>query len=148
MDAYATPTNDTDYSFHIKAIEFTQRSILHCITPLVINSLGGRHTHIHKHAYTNIHRQRNFKKPDCGWCAPGLKMIYPYFVQYHINHVCYTVCKLDAVRTGIANDFEYIFLFYIHILLQLKLVSIATYTCAYLLISNLCAYLWFRFLFL
>ena len=81
--------------------------------PLVINSLGGGHTHTYTSMHTNIRRQRNFKKP--GWRTSGLKMIHPYFVWYHINHVCYTGCKLDAVRTGIANDFEHIFLFYIHI---------------------------------
>ena len=56
MDAYITPTNDTD---HIKAIKLKyltnhKGSIAHHSTPLVINSLGGRHTHKHANTHTHI----------------------------------------------------------------------------------------------
>ena len=53
MDAYATPTNDTDY-----------------IMPLVINSLGDTHTHTHKHMHTDICGQSNSKKPTFGIWGP------------------------------------------------------------------------------
>ena len=57
----ATPTNDTDYSCHVKGIEFVQPnnmwSISCHITLLVINSLRGGHTHKHTntHAHTHMH---------------------------------------------------------------------------------------------
>jgi len=41
--------------------------------PLVINSLGGRHTHTYRHR-----RQKQFQEtshvPAFGWCTPGLKI--------------------------------------------------------------------------
>ena len=50
-ECYIMPTNDTDYSCHIKTHKtyLTNRmgSISHQITLLVINSLGGGHTHTH-----------------------------------------------------------------------------------------------------
>ena len=49
MDAYVTPTIDTDCSCHIYSLRtyLTNRMgfISHHITPLVINSLGGGHIH-------------------------------------------------------------------------------------------------------
>ena len=52
MEAKATPTNDTNYSCHIKATELILTnhmwSISHHITPLVINSLRAN-THTHRH---------------------------------------------------------------------------------------------------
>ena len=43
--------------------------------PLVINSLGGKHTHAHARAHTHTHTHThriNFKKPGVRW-LPGLK---------------------------------------------------------------------------
>ena len=47
INAKLTPTNDTDYSCHIKVVEL--------IMPLVINSLGGEDTHTHTHTHTKTH---------------------------------------------------------------------------------------------
>ena len=67
MNAYVIPTNDTDYSCHIKATKHIQPiiwglRISHHMTPLVINSLGGGHTHTHthtcKHTHTHTHAYR------------------------------------------------------------------------------------------
>ena len=52
INAIAMPTNDTDYSCHIKAIE-SYGAISWQITPLVINSLGGRQTNTYAHAHTH-----------------------------------------------------------------------------------------------
>ena len=53
--------------------------------PLVINSLGDGHTHIHthahihthKHTYTDIRTEKTILETSnaltCGWCARGLK---------------------------------------------------------------------------
>ena len=62
MDAYVIPTKDTNYSCHIKAIELIQPIIWIHITPLVINSLGGRHTSTHTCIQTFVDRS-NSKKP-------------------------------------------------------------------------------------
>ena len=83
------------------------------ITPLVINSLGGRHTRIH--TYRHPHRH-NFKKPGvpaCGWHASGLKRqnamqrrqdILVKTRQLRIAlHVITLVCKL--------KDIHYMFLY-------------------------------------
>jgi len=69
----ATPTNYTichDFNCHINERETPKTcltnhkgSILHHITPLVINSLGGGHTHTHTYMYTDIMDKSNFKKP-------------------------------------------------------------------------------------
>ena len=45
------------------------KSISCHITPLVINSLGGSHTHIHVNTHTDDLHRINFKKP-----VPGLKI--------------------------------------------------------------------------
>ena len=62
MDAYVTPTNYTNYSCHIKAVELIQPivwglRISHHITLLVINSIGGGHTHKHTHIDVCGHKQ-------------------------------------------------------------------------------------------
>ena len=41
------------------------------ITPLVINSLGGGHTHTHTNMHTDICRQSNSKKPGMRQPQPG-----------------------------------------------------------------------------
>ena len=48
----ATPTNDIDYSCHIKAAELVKLIIWVYIMSLVITSFEGRHTDTHTH-----HRQ-------------------------------------------------------------------------------------------
>ena len=48
-------TNDTDYSCYIKAVELVWPTIWVYITPLVINSLRGGHTHRHTDTHTHIH---------------------------------------------------------------------------------------------
>ena len=58
---YDTPTMDNDYSCHIKAIELFNQSYRVHIMPLVINSLGSRHTQAHMH--TDFADKSNFKKP-------------------------------------------------------------------------------------
>ena len=45
-------------------------SISHHITPLAINSLGGRHTHAYRHSWTEV-ILRN-QAHVCGQRAPGL----------------------------------------------------------------------------
>ena len=53
-------------------------SISHHIAPLVISSLGGGHTHTHKHIYRRPHRN-NFKKPGMRRpqaSAPEVAVIY------------------------------------------------------------------------
>ena len=48
INAKAMPINNTDYNCHTTAVEpFNQSYWVH-ITLLVINSLGGRHTHAHE----------------------------------------------------------------------------------------------------
>ena len=42
------PLNNTDYSYHIKAVEFFIQSYGVHITPLIINSLRGKHTHVYR----------------------------------------------------------------------------------------------------
>ena len=68
MDAKATHTNNTDYrcynyKSHITNLTNHNGYISHHIMPLVINSLGGRHTHATTHVYRHPHR-KFFKKPD------------------------------------------------------------------------------------
>ena len=51
-DAKVMLTDDTDYSYHIKPYNLFNQSYRVCVTPLVINSLRGGHTHIHtKHTH-------------------------------------------------------------------------------------------------
>ena len=59
-DAKAMPNNDTDYSCHLKAVEFVHQSFGVYITPyhaMVINIVGGRHTQRHTHIHTYMHTQ-------------------------------------------------------------------------------------------
>ena len=57
MDAKAMPTNDTNYSCHIKAIKLIYQSYGFYITPLVINSFGGGHTHTDVRKETILRKQ-------------------------------------------------------------------------------------------
>ena len=75
-------------------------SISHHITPLVISSLKGGHTHTCKHTHTHTHTRiqtfadrSNSKKPGtlaCGWRAPGLKIISP-------ESLCITLSNYVAI---------------------------------------------------
>ena len=60
------PTNNTDYSYHTKAVELVLTNhigSLSCrLTPLVIDSLRGRHTQASTH--NNFMNKSNFKEPD------------------------------------------------------------------------------------
>ena len=66
INAYDTPTINIDHSLPYKRhrTDMTNHmgSIARHITPLVINSLGARHTHKHTHMHTEETR-----------CVPGLK---------------------------------------------------------------------------
>ena len=75
----ATPINNNDYT------ELPYNSCRTCltncmgsiscyITPLVINSLGGRDTY--KHTYRHLHRN-NFKKPGERWPQAGTHLDSP-----------------------------------------------------------------------
>ena len=73
-NATATRINDNDYSCPIAnscktCLTNHMGSISYHITPLVINSLGGRHTHTHTHTRTHTHTHN--KKP--GAFLAGLK---------------------------------------------------------------------------
>ena len=89
MVAYVTPINNNllqlSYKSHRTFLTNHIGSISHHITPLVINSLGGRHTHTyththaHTHTHTNTHtdirRQSNSKKPGMRWPAAGVHLV-------------------------------------------------------------------------
>ena len=51
------------------------------ITPIVINTLMGghthknTHTHIHTHTHTDDPHRINFKKPDARWPATGVHLV-------------------------------------------------------------------------
>ena len=54
INAKATPTNNTDYSFYIEAVELVQPIIWEHMKPLVINTLRGTNTHTRKHTRGSI----------------------------------------------------------------------------------------------
>ena len=58
INAIATPTNNTYYSCHYN---YAVEAFTNHFTPLVINSLGDRHT---KHTYTH-HEQNQFPETRC-----------------------------------------------------------------------------------
>ena len=73
------PTNDADYSCHIKSHRtyLTNRmgSISPNITPIVINSLRGGHTHTHKHTCIPTFTNRsNSKKPGAHQPAANARL--------------------------------------------------------------------------
>ena len=79
------------------------------ITPLVINSLGGRHTHTRKHTHTHTRIQTfkdrtNSKKPGalaCGWCTPGLKIqqLHSYIYQKPLITGIQCIKPLNVLQT-------------------------------------------------
>ena len=72
INAKAMPINDNDYNCHITATELDQSYGVY-IMPLVINSLGGGHTHTHANTHTNDPHRINFKKP--GTPAVGARLV-------------------------------------------------------------------------
>ena len=62
----AIPTNNTDYSCYMKAVELVNQSYVVHIMPLVINSLGSGHTRTNKHTYRRSQRI-DFKKSGEHW---------------------------------------------------------------------------------
>ena len=66
INAIATPTNDIDYSCHYN---YAVEAFTNHFTPLVINSLGDRHT---KHTYVRIHIMKK-SIPETR-CKPGWHM--------------------------------------------------------------------------
>ena len=73
INVKATPINNNDYSFHIIAIELVLPIVSRHITPLVIKSLEGRHTHILMICTGSILRNQT-RATATGRCAPGLKI--------------------------------------------------------------------------
>ena len=77
FNSKALVTFDSNYSCHIKAIEFVKPIIWAHITSLVMDSLGGMDTHTHTHTHTHIHTHThthtcthtNYK------CIPTLQII-------------------------------------------------------------------------
>ena len=65
MDAYATPTYDTDYSYHIKAIEHIQPiicSLYHPTSHHKVLIASGVDIHTHTHTHTNTHTYRRLHR--------------------------------------------------------------------------------------
>ena len=82
------------------------RSILHHITPLVINNLarGDAHTHTH----TNDPRRIKFKKPGVpGRCTPGLKTTHMigFGKLTKISHQAYAISLTQLMATLIHYPF-------------------------------------------
>ena len=68
-------------------------SISRHITPLVINSLGGGHTHTRKHTYRRSRTgsiQETRRAPAAGRRAPGLKKLL-MFLQKETSSTCATL---------------------------------------------------------
>ena len=75
------PTIDTNYSCYLTNC---MGSRPHHIMPLVINSLGGRHTHTHTHTHTNTHAYRHswteaiLRNRACAWFKNGVGINHCY----------------------------------------------------------------------
>ena len=92
----ATPTNYRirhNFNCHINERETPKTcltnhkgSISHHIMPLVINNLGGRHTHTHAYRHRG---QKQFQEIShalaFGWRAPGLKTFQITIVNLHVS---------------------------------------------------------------
>ena len=93
MDASFTPTNDTDYSCHTKHRTYSTNQMV-CISchimPLVINSLGGRHTYAYRHsrtkeiirnqAHVNLWPARVWFKYNCKLCIVTITFFLATYV--------------------------------------------------------------------
>ena len=92
-NAKVTPTNDTNYSCYIKAIE-----PIKSITPVRINSIGYGHphtlTHARMHTHSDVTEKCNFKNQSCALVLnqhlPGLKM----FTMVDLAQQICTYCNL------------------------------------------------------
>ena len=81
MDAYVTPTNDIEYSCHIRTIEIIWPIIYGVyIMPPVVHSLRGVHTHTHTCKQTFADRS-NSSRPVWTWLKN-------------------TILNLDVTKTG------------------------------------------------
>ena len=95
INALAMPTNDTDYSCHIKGVERVQPIILgliHHIMPLVIHSLR-ENTHPQKNTHIQTLIVTSQTKTLLSQCVPGLKI-----ENLHHTHVylcCATKILID-----------------------------------------------------
>ena len=71
INAIATPTNNTYYSCHYN---YAVEAFTNHFTPLVINSLGDRHT---KHTYTHEHimNKISFQKPGASQPQAGTWLV-------------------------------------------------------------------------
>ena len=71
-------------------------SISRHITPLVINSLGGRHTHTQTHIQTSAQEQfqETRRVPACGRRAPGLKTETKHcLLAFHMASIRYLMAS-------------------------------------------------------
>ena len=99
MDTYVTPTNNIDYSCHIKATELILPIIWglyvsHYIMPLVVHSLRGRHTHTH----TDIRGQKQFlKKPGMHWPVTSIPWINNDCTQSSICSAGFQILEYQLV---------------------------------------------------
>ena len=87
------------YSYYIiMIISRVVKSLLHItnITPLVINSLGGGHTHKHtrKHTYRHSRTEAIIRKQACTGCTPGLKSFHQV-KEPSLHEGLWTVYKHD-----------------------------------------------------
>ena len=87
----ATPTDDTDYSCYIKAVEFIQpimEFILCHTAPLVIDSLGGGHTHTHTytHSYGVLRQKQLFSSHgDFSDVKPFKSFLNKLYFYFYFN---------------------------------------------------------------
>ena len=118
MDAYITPTKNTNYSCYIKAIDLTNHmgSISHHIMPLVIHSLGGGHTHMHpcRHLRTKVILRNQASaglQPAHVWLKIGQfsemhisQTTYPIFFKFGMQSQAHIWraenCKFDRNQSG------------------------------------------------
>jgi len=104
----AMPTNYTirhNFNCHINERETPKTcltnhkgSISHHIMPLVINSLGGRHTHTHAYSHCG---QKQLQETNCVlaecWCLPGLKIKRSVCISKGLNVTHYASIMLNSL---------------------------------------------------
>ena len=76
MDAKVMPTDDIDYSCHIKPWNIFNQSYRVYITPLIINSLRRADTQIYTHTYTYRHSRAEaiLRNQVRAWFKNGIGM--------------------------------------------------------------------------
>ena len=83
------PTNDTDYGYYIKLKKIVNLFNQSLWCPLVINTLGSRHTHTH----SDFLNKRSFKKTGACWTVSiCLVKTHHFKIQKDTNQVCHTSC--------------------------------------------------------